>query len=408
MFMEVFMKRLNFSSEQRQGVIIFALVLLASAYSLGGCKTTGSFAGGQGTQASPWKIETAKQLNEVRNHLDGYYVLGADIDLSFYANFASIGYFEPVSEEDEENPKLELAFTGVFDGNGHKISNIVINAPKQMGVGLFGCVAGDNGILKNLVVENVTVSGATQVGGVIGYGAASGTLENITLQGINSITGNFLVGGIVGGGFLNMKNCNATADVILNGDGTQGAGILAGGMEDNSFISCNVTGGSITVTGNGSFSIGALAACGQSTSEITDCTVRNVTITVGTDCFMIGGLIGHVGNGYDASYPTIIDNCTVTNVTISAPSSAERIGGIAGSGFYYSIYSAYRPNPNAFIIRNSTSSGRITGGCTKMVGKIAGYIYDNSTVEETCTSTVDGPSNNVGGDKTSFELSTLK
>jgi hypothetical protein len=151
-----------------------------------------------------------------------------------------------------------------------------------------------------------------------------------------------------------------------------------------------------------------LAACGQEAPEIKDCTVSNVTITVGENCFMIGGLIGHVGKGYDANDPTIIDNCTVTNVTISAPSSAERIGGITGSGFYYSIYSDYRPNPNAFIIRNSTSSGSITGGCTDLVGKIAGYIYDNSTVANTCTSTMTGATSNVGGDKNSAALSTLK
>jgi hypothetical protein len=378
-------------------VLVFLLMLV-------GCPTDG------GNDDDTIKISTVAQLNAIRNNLGGHYVLEADINLTSYANWEPIGQFVPLSDapEDQETPNLELAFTGVFDGNGHKISNVAIDVPTVMGVGLFGCVAGDDGVVKNLVVENVTVTGMVLVGGVIGYGANANTVEKITLQGTNTITGSYgLVGGIVGGGFCDIKECNATANVILTGDGVQGVGILAGGMEDSFIISSHAS-GTVTASGNGSFSIGGLAACGQEAPEIKDCTVNNVTITVGETCFMIGGLIGHVGKGYDNSDPTIIDNCTVTNVTISAPASAERIGGIIGSGFYYSARSEYRPNPNAFIIRNSTSSGSITGDCTDLVGKIAGYVYDNSTVESTCTSTMTGPSNNVGGDKNSAGLDTLK
>jgi hypothetical protein len=389
--------------KKRHGVFFgFAVLMITAIFTLAGCEHSPG-------DDDTIKISTPQQFNEIRNHLDGHYVLEADIDLASYSNFVSIGTFVPVSDapEDEENPTLELAFTGVFDGNGHTISNVTINAPEAAGVGLFGCVTGDSGTVKNLVVENATITGMMAVGGVIGYGATTNTIENITLRGENNITGGFLVGGIVGGGFCNISNCNATANVVLNGDNAQGIGILAGGMENSSIISSRAS-GTVKVTGNGSYSIGGLAACGQEAPEIRDCTVSSATITVADNCFMIGGLIGHVGKSYDNSDPTIIDNCTVVNVTISAPSSSERIGGIAGSGFYYSAYSEYRPNPNAFIIRNSTSSGSITGNCTDLVGKIAGYVYDNSTVEATCTSTMTGPSNNVGGDKNSAGLDTLK
>jgi hypothetical protein len=149
--------------------------------------------------------------------------------------------------------------------------------------------------------------------------------------------------------------------------------------------------------------IGGLAACGQNAPEITDCTV-DVTITVGENCVMIGGLIGYANNT-DAN-PTIISGCTAKAV-ITAQASAQRIGGIVGSGFYVPMYAAYFPAPGPFVVRNSNTSGSITG-CTDLVGKIAGYIYDNSTVEADCTSTMTGPSNNVGGDKNSAGLDTLK
>jgi hypothetical protein len=347
---------------------------------LTGCSTdsdsedANGFTGGSGTKNSPWRIETAEQLGEIRNNLDGHYILNKDIDLSAVVNFASIGRFEPVVEG-LEDPKLPLAFTGVFDGNGHKISNVSISAASQAGVGLFGCVAGDNGVVKNLVVENVTVSGAMLVGGVIGYGATANPTEHITLQGKNTITGNSMVGGIVGGGFSDIKNCTATANVFMTGSPAQRIGILAGGMETCSIISCTAT---ITVTG--------------------------------ADCSMIGGLIGHAGI-HDDSNPTVINGC-IANAVITAPTSAERIGGIVGSGFYVNAYKDYFPTPGIFEIKNSSSSGSITS-TGALIGTIAGYIYDNSTVENTCSSTmtINGRTAGtplVGGNKTNIDLPGLK
>jgi hypothetical protein len=396
---------------RRRSVGLLA-VLLVLGFILVGCPTDG------GGDDGITKISTAEEFNAIRNRLDGHYVLEADIDLASYGNFVPIGAFVPLSDapEDAEKPKLELAFTGVFDGNGHTVSNVTINAPETAGVGLFGCVAGDDGVVKNLVVENVTVSGMMLVSGVIGYGEIKNTIENITLQGTNSITCTTnMAGGIVGGGFCKIKNSRAVASITLTGPGEVGmAGIIAGGIEDGSIIGCTVTGGSISAPA-GSLGIGGLAACAQA-AEVKNCAVGDVTITVGENCFMIGGLLGYAGT-YSPDTPTSIDNCTVTNVTISAPTSAERIGGIIGSGFYSSMYAAmvgsmpgyeFLGAPGAFTVTNSTSAGSITGGCTDLVGKIAGYIYDNSTVESTCSSTMTGATNNVGGDKDSDALSTLK
>jgi hypothetical protein len=223
-------------------------------------------------------------------------------------------------------------------------------------------------------------------------GETKNTIENSTLQGTNTLVGTVMVGGIVGGGFCTIKNSSATADITLTADDIPElgmTGILVGGLEDGSIIGCTVTGGSITVPG-GSIGIGGLAASAQAAAEVKNCAVNNVTITVGENCFMIGGLLGYTGT-YSPDTPTVINNCTI-NVTISAPVSAERIGGIVGSGFYSSEYAtmASMPGyeflgaPGAFKITKSSTSGSITGGCTDLVGKIAGYIYDNSTVGGTC------------------------
>jgi predicted small secreted protein len=116
-------------------------VLLVLGFTLVGCPTDGG-----GDDDGITKISTAEEFNAIRNRLDGHYVLEEDIDLSGYENWDPIGTFQPASEdpEDAETPDPAKVFSGTFDGNGHTISNITINRPSDMAVGLFGCVLGTN------------------------------------------------------------------------------------------------------------------------------------------------------------------------------------------------------------------------------------------------------------------------
>jgi hypothetical protein len=248
------------------------------------------------------------------------------------------------------------------------------------------------------------------VGGVIGYGAAENTIENITLRGTNNITGSIMAAGIVGGGFCPIANCEAMANVSLTGDDGQGVGVLAGGMEDGSIINCKAK-GTVTVTGARVGGIGGLAGCGLSSPEIKNCTA-DVTITIsGENNMMIGGLVGYAGTypSLDPN-PTVISSCTAKAV-ITAPASTERIGGIVGSGFYMDVYKEYpmRDKPPGFKAQNCSTSGSITS-TGSLIGTIAGYIYDNSTVENSCTSTMTGVTGDalVGGNKTTVDLDGLK
>lgn len=348
----------------------------------GGSSSSNPFAGGSGTVSSPYKIATAAQLNKVRSYLNKNFILTADIDLSSYANWEPIGAFKPLSDkpEDEETPVVSLAFSGIFDGKGHKISNINISRSDDSAVGLFGCIAGDSAYIKNLVVENTTVSGKQLVGGVIGYACFENSVESVSLIGKNNITGGFLVGGVIGGGFCNIKSCSANADVTLIGNEAQGIGVLAGGMESGALIGCSAT-GTVTAMGNGNFSIGGLSGAAQESPSVENCNA-DVTMTVGENSLMVGGLVGHTGT-YDVENPTLVKNCSA-NASIKAADSAERIGGIVGAGFYHDAYKDVRPIPTVYKVIDSETSGSIEG--VKIVGTIAGYAY-NSTVEN-CTSTM--------------------
>jgi hypothetical protein len=361
------------------------------------------FAGGSGTSADPWQIATAEQLENVRRHLNGHFILTADIDLASYEKWTPIGAFVPASEEDEEAPIMELTFTGVFDGGGHTISNITVNAPEDAGVGLFGCIAGDTGSISNLTVANANVTGMMLAAGVAGYGAGS-TVKNVQLKGNgNTIAGFNMVGGIVGGGFCDIIDCKAQADVKLLGDSGQCVGVLAGGME-----ACDITGssaeGTVTVAGTGNAGIGGLAGCAMESRNVLNCD-SDVAITVGEDSMLIGGLLGYAGMG--GGETTLISGCSAT-AAISAPGSAERIGGIVGGGFFMQAYREFRPEPGAIRVADCTASGSIGGG--KIAGAIIGYAYSNSSAEG-CTSdnmTINGGIGNMIGADETVPLDDLK
>jgi hypothetical protein len=80
--------------------------------------------------------------------------------------------------------------------------------------------------------------------------------------------------------------------------------------------------------------------------------------------------------GYHSS-PNVLENITLQGT--NSITGTHMAGGIVGGGFFYNVYASYRGlnSPTAFAISNSTSSGSMTGDCTDLVGKIAGYIYDH-------------------------------
>ena len=87
------------------------------------------YGGGDGTSAYPWKIYTKAQLEYLGSHTDdydNYFILMADIDL------AATTYTKPIIAADTDNVTgghQGSAFKGDFNGNGHVIRNITINAP---------------------------------------------------------------------------------------------------------------------------------------------------------------------------------------------------------------------------------------------------------------------------------------
>jgi len=166
---------------------------------------------GAGTADDPFLIYTAEEMAIIGwtpSNWDKYFKLMADIDLAAFMgnSFEVIGH-------DENN-----AFTGVFDGDGHTISNFTYRSLDKRRVGLFGIVYGTGAEVKNLglIDPNVETGRWCFIGGLVGN-LCEGRVTNCyvdggTVSGVNyavdaSSMGDAVpvsVGGLVG---YNLDGC---------------------------------------------------------------------------------------------------------------------------------------------------------------------------------------------------------
>lgn len=126
------------------------------------------------------------------------------------------------------------SFKGIFDGNGHTVSDLYINS-SGYNLGLFGQV--DGAEIKNVTVQgNVTgfyeegnEQSGQYVGLVLGFGASNTKLENCKSEG--SVTGYKNVGGIAGIMPYNgnvITSCTNRATVTGSGQNSEYVGGIVG------------------------------------------------------------------------------------------------------------------------------------------------------------------------------------
>jgi hypothetical protein len=197
--------------------------------------TKPSYGGGSGTQAEPYLIYTAEQLNLVGLilcDLDKHFRLMADIDLSEFTgmSFNIIGNYG-------------VPFTGTFDGNGHTITNFSYTCADAGYIGLFGYVgnySGEDGVIKDLGLIAPYVDAGTGgcVGSLVGYLDNSGTITGCYAKRA-SVSGGFNVGGLVGSGET-LINCYATGKV--SGDSRVGGLAGIGTVLTSCYATCSVSG----------------------------------------------------------------------------------------------------------------------------------------------------------------------
>jgi hypothetical protein len=250
-----------------------------------------------------------------------YCMLTADIDLSG-------ALLKPIG-----------SFTGVFDGQGHTISNLTIDDPGLSLVGMFTALD-LGGVVKNLRLTGVDIQGTSNVGGIVGYSWPATVIDNCHISGTVSGTRDS-IGGLVG---YNEGRVNAcTSFVSVNGNRWVG-GLL--GMNAGIVSACGSSG---DVHGDNDF-VGGLV--GDNHGEID---ASRSAGTVSGDEY-VGGLAGRV-----------MDGCTARNCySSSAVSGVRHIGGLVGR--------------NMGHVGECYAVGLVTGSSHADVGGLVGSRDEANTV----------------------------
>ncbi len=289
--------------------------------------------GGTGTETDPFTITSAEGLIALRERIlkDGvqitegvFFALKKDIDLSSYCG-KGIGDWTPIS-----------AFTGTFDGEGHKITGLYIGNG-----GVFsGLFISNQGIVKNLNVEGY-IKGSETVGGIFGWNR--GRIENCSFKGTVISTGKEAAG-IVGSNGGAIIGCKAEGDIQSTGR----SGGIAGFSQGSPIENCSFS-GNVKATSESMFSqyVGAGGIVGYSNI---DCSIYN--------CSFLGGTVsGHRYIAGIVGWPnSIIENC----VSYGTVNGYACVGGIAGE--------------NCLPIRKCENYGTVTASYA-YAGGIVGHTF---------------------------------
>ncbi len=263
---------------------------------------------GSGTEVDPWRIKSLEDFNDFAadaNYWAGFTRLETDV------NLAGLTYSTAVIAPDVSSSQYHQGtkYTGIFDGNDHKILNLTIDdgGAGNYYVGLFGYI--DNGEVRNLGLEegSVNVSGLA-VGGLVGStyeGIISNCYSTVDVNGALS------VGGLMGSAaYSSVTNCYSTGDVSGTGDAIGGlVGYILGAV-----LNCYSTG---NVSGS-DWSVGGLIGSNQ--AYISNCYSTGDVNGVER----VGGL---VGANFDA-----VRNCYSTGDVQGG--GDENVGGLVG--YHYS------------------------------------------------------------------------
>lgn len=185
-----------------------------------------SFEGGEGTAESPYLIKTAEQLaklakdvNEgVSTYENTYFKMVANINLDGH-DWTPIGY--NISGDGDEAVNERVDFSGKFDGNGCKISNLYIpELPSYLSMGLFANTS-QTFELRNLTIESGEITGLMAVGAFVGVN--DGLVENCVNK-ANVSCFYYYAGGITGVNFENgtVRHCTNYGYILAGSGGSNG------------------------------------------------------------------------------------------------------------------------------------------------------------------------------------------
>ena len=277
--------------------------------------------------------------------------------------------WEPVAFGDDT-----YYYTGIFDGNGHTISNLTItkeNLSWDDDCGMFGLV-GANATIKNLTLENVSLNTSVDEARfpMLGIGALAGanqgTISNCNVSGnISTNSEMYHVGGIVGrmdSGVI--QYCHSSAS-IQGGNSTYVGGVLGGEYATASVIKGCSFSGSIT----SDRAVGGIAGYCRFLNDMIGCYSVGELSNLSTTAYRTGGVVGFLqfnttanacywsnfdgegvgycneNNQWDGAYK--VDGETITWLT-----ATQAMNEVLGADAAYHWYTASPDTPPTLVPNN--------------------------------------------------------
>ena len=287
---------------------------------------------------------------------DKVYQLSADIDLSHENNW------EPIK-----------GFQGVLDGNGHKISNLAMNNFVE-NLGLFDVLEGK---VQNLVIEDVQITARGDAGnaGAVA-GTNKGTISNVTVKGVVTPEYYNNVGGIVGyndGG----KILNCVNEATVKGKDNVGGIVGKMSVSENDAIAACLNKG--TVTGKNSVGgvMGYLTSVTEQKSNLYVVTNnQNDGKVVGDK--QVGGVIGQVFGmdyGNDYWYGTFEISVLTNTAEVVGSTTGSDVGGVIGKAIRLNVLSSIENKGN---VTGGTCVGGVVGYAPDTNIKATGMVNENT------------------------------
>ena len=306
------------------------------------------------------------------------------------ANDIDLNNEEWIPIGDDRSQRTE--WHGVFDGKGHKVSNVKITKKtdrddeNKSSYGLFGNV---KGTVKNLTVENVSISGAPKFIGALVGRLNDGLIENCHVKNSSVECNNWTIGGVVGqwnNGVI--RGCSIEKSTIK---GYAGVGAIAGlalNSGERTLEECSVK--DCAIVANGSFGgnfdkmFGTVLGAtynGGLVVTLNGCSVENTTVK---------GQPSKALYGYRAEGDVVKINGTVINddtivittaeelvaaTTIKAGQTVVLMSDIDLSGVEFGGLSAFHPeNNNTFDGLGHTVSNWTNESGASDMGFIKGWV----------------------------------
>ena len=381
------------------------------------------YSGGTGEPSNPFRISSATDLLFLRDDFDNYdkcFILTSDINLDPNLPGNQVFTTAVIAYDTDSDAEFDgIPFTGVFDGNGHKITNLTINVNGVTinYIGLFGYI-GENAQVKNLVLEQTiiegNVTGGNYFGGLIGWNSG-GSIDNChsivvisgsvawgSLGGLvgynykgnirNSYSVNVISGGSYFGGLIgynndgNVDNCYSVS--TINSASNTVYPLDIGGLVGSNHGRINkcYSSGNINTSNSSVYYDGLGGLVGGNYGNISECYSISDVNGTGYAVTVLGGLVGY--NAGD------INNCYSTGNVYASGTYVGDLGGLVGATECGSIINSYSTGIVAFSGQVTCCIGGLVGYVNPVCGHIIGcYFLDTS-----------GPDNGYGGSLTNSQM----